>query len=438
MESDDDGPPSPAPSKFELFGGYVKRRYDNRLFPHQIKALQLLEKWFLDKDTTCKTAVVVMPTGSGKTGVICCLPYTLGAVAKDVKNLDLQKPVLIVSPDLAIQDQLEKNLHPVAGADEAFLSRRKIVPKNRGDIIPNVRKIDQTKELCGDILGSGSKNIILTNAQKWHVRASSTMTSWEELKEDTFSIVIVDEAHHLPAPQWKRIINKFSKHAKVAFFTATPFRSDGRAITDSIGLDGYAYRLERAEAIRRNIIRDTQFHQLPLDGDVTPEATAVNVMILQKVNTILNQKNKFSLPGGKQHMAIAIVKDKAGADSVALIWNESAGYGKAAAYHSDCSKRDRESIMEKLYKGELRLLVIVAMLLEGFDFPPISVAAIITHIQSPVKFAQFIGRAQRVVRAPPDQEEQGGIADIVTHEYYEQSTNYDMFVKERLIPAAEP
>ena len=222
MESDDEGPS--LPSKFELCGEYVRKRYDNRLFPHQTEALQSLERWFLDKDTTSKTAVVVMPTGSGKTGIICCLPYTLGAVAKDVRNLDLQKPVLIVSPDLAIQDQLEKNLHPVqdAGRDEAFLLKRGIVPMKRSDIIPNVRKINSPKELREDILGSGSKNIILTNAQKWHIRGSSNMI-WEELKEDTFSIVIVDEAHHLPAPQWQRIINKFSKHAKVVFFTATPF-----------------------------------------------------------------------------------------------------------------------------------------------------------------------------------------------------------------------
>ena len=190
------------------------------------------------------------------------------------------------------------------------------------------------------------------------------------------------------------------------------------------------------EAIRRNIIRDTQFH--PLD-QVTTEVTTIIAMILQEVDTILKKKNMACpLPGGNKHMAIAIVNDKAEADSLARMWNDSAGYGKAAAYHSDCRKRDLDSVMEKLHKGELQLLVIVAMLLEGFDFPPISVAAIITHIQSSVKFTQFIGRAQRVVRAPPDPEEQGGIADIVTHAYYEQSRNYTMFVEEHLIPAAEP
>lgn len=37
---------------------------------------------------------------------------------------------------------------------------------------------------------------------------------------------LVDEAHHLPASQWQEIIDKFKKHAKIVFFTATPTRAD--------------------------------------------------------------------------------------------------------------------------------------------------------------------------------------------------------------------
>ena len=42
-------------------------------------------------------------------------------------------------------------------------------------------------------------------------------------------------------------------------------------------------------------------------------------------------------------------------------------------------------------------VIIVKMLLEGFDHPPVSTAAICTNIHRPIKLAQFIGRAQRVM-----------------------------------------
>ena len=135
-------------------------------------------------------------------------------------------------------------------------------------------------------------------------------------------------------------------------------------------------------------------------------------------------------------MAIAIARDKAGADELAKMWNEKPGYGAAEAYHSALNKGVRSKIMKMLQEGKLQLLVVVEMLLEGFDFPPISVAAIATGIRSPVKFSQFIGRAQRVVRAPLVIE-QNGIAHIITHAHYKQSENYKAFEEELLIPAVD-
>jgi len=427
-------------SKFEKQGRAVTISYrevdemgNSKLFEHQIDALDCLEKWFTDVKRTKTTAVVVMPTGSGKTGVICCLPYTLGAVAKSINGLDLQRPILIVSPDLAIQEQLEMNLHPVkhAKAGEAFLLKRKIVPeKFRSMVMPRVKKVDSPSELRVDILES--HEIILANAQKWHIRPTRVGILWEDLKEDTFSIVIVDEAHHLPAPQWKRIIDKFSMHAKIVFLTATPYRADGLAISNYIEQVGLAYHLKLSDAIERNIIRKTEF--VELRGQVEGGQDA-DLQILQKVAEILDQKNEHHpLPGRNKHVAIAAAQYQDHAEYLALMWNNTMPHGNtAAAYHSRLREIDRERIMKRLKDGELKLLVIVAMLLEGFDYPPISVAAITTGIKSPVKFAQFIGRAQRLVRFA-GLTEQDGTAHIVTHTFYKQSKNYVKFKEEVLIP----
>lgn len=74
------------------------------------------------------------------------------------------------------------------------------------------------------------------------------------------------------------------------------------------------------------------------------------------------------------------------------------------------------------------------MLQEGFDHPPISIAAILTNIGSAPKFVQFIGRAQRIYRSQDGQEAPGICADIITHKFYhKQEGHYQKFVREELI-----
>ena len=49
-----------------------------------------------------------------------------------------------------------------------------------------------------------------------------------------------------------------------------------------------------------------------------------------------------------------------------------------------------------VYANRVKLVAIIGSVLEGFDHPPISMAAILTKMVSPVKFTQFMGRAQRI------------------------------------------
>ena len=68
------------------------------------------------------------------------------------------------------------------------------------------------------------------------------------------------------------------------------------------------------------------------------------------------------------------------------------------------------------------------MLLEGFGYPPLSIASIVTRMKSPVKFTQFIGRVQQLVQqlvrwTRPDgteQIEENVNADVFTHKHFKQ------------------
>lgn len=84
--------------------------------------------------------------------------------------------------------------------------------------------------------------------------------------------------------------------------------------------------------------------------------------------------------------------------------------------------------------NKVKLVVVVDMLREGFDYPPISIAAIMTKTVSPVKFAQFIGRAQRIVRGHQGPESEEIFSDVVTHSYFQQEENYQAYESEEFIP----
>ena len=439
-DSDDSDIPPPQPLLVDK-GEKISRRFNRHLFKQQVTALDRISDWFANPEKTQKTAVIAMPTGSGKTGVICCLPYRLGADVASGKlvGVDLNKPILVIAPGIPILNQLHNELELTN--NNTFLVQKHILRETELHAHYNVKRILTSNDIQQQALEK--VEIVLVNAQKGQGRGARDIPTWNDLDWDLFSVVIVDEAHHLPAPQWSKIVERFKVHAKVVFFTATPYRSDKREITADINTDGLTYYLPRQEAIDSNIIRRTRLTCVPAElvtrYDGGQRRLEMAEMTLRSAKMMIDEKNRSQrLPGGKLHMAILAAYSIEEANVIADKWNESFPDDppSAAPMHSGLKKEERKEIEMRLKSGQLKLIVIVQMLLEGFDHPPISIAVIATRIRSPVKFAQFIGRAQRVVRCDAGVE-QRGVANIITHQYFEQNENYELFKSESLIPISE-
>ena len=84
----------------------------------------------------------------------------------------------------------------------------------------------------------------------------------------------------------------------------------------------------------------------------------------------------------------------------------------------------RRSILTKFEEGEIRVLVIVGKLLEGFDRKHVSVAAIARNVapSSRVLFAQFVGRAVRKFDSNDNV-----TTMVVSHKIFNQKVNFDQF-----------
>lgn len=415
------------------------RECKEKLLLHQYEALTNLREWFCKRKEK-RRALVSMPTGSGKTGVICCLPYFLAEEipGEDGKEVSFEKPILVIAPNVEIASQLEQQIMVSADGQEEqnFLLRREIVPiDQQRDVLPSGVRVEKTADVSKQEY-LRNKEVVIANAQKF------LEDSWEEnLSDDLFELVIVDEAHHFPAETWSRIIRKFETHALVVFFTATPFRSDHETVVEP----PFAYHLTLSEARHNRIIRQTRLDELPVELQTRDQDTDDPKighdqvrMILEKVKDVQDKKNSEQpLPGNVPHMAIAICKDKEAANHAVEMWNAHFGDRSAIGFHSGMRKQQLLKMKKKIENNKVKLVVVVAMLQEGFDHPPISIAAIMTKIVSPVKFVQFIGRAQRIVRRGGHKESPDIRADITTHVSYQQKENYLKFESENFIDISE-
>jgi len=282
--------------KFNRYSYYIEENSAGKLLGPQSEALQRLQEFFADQSQTGRIGLVSMPTGSGKSGIISCLPYFLGKLGlnppptpdDDPEGEPLHrfnKPVLVIAPDLAIASQLDGKLTISADAadDENFLLARKIVTEEDDDdqeVLPQGVKIQETAHL-GNPKFLRNKDLVIANAQKF------LQGNWEEvLPDDIFKLVIVDEAHHHPAKTWRRIIRKFKHHAMVVFLTATPFRADGRRVVEDEEGD-MVYRLSLEDARTNRIIRRINWLQL-VSGDTNLHN--IFSIILERVKSIQQSK----------------------------------------------------------------------------------------------------------------------------------------------------
>jgi len=397
------------PSKFDYYGESVFENAKPKLYRNQLEALQGVLHFFAQPKNEGKPAIVVMPTGTGKSGVIVLLPYCLHV-----------KRMLILTPSVEICDQIARDFgEGEQGLKAAFLTRLGIIStEDASECLPSVAVISETSLLNDSALKS---DVLISNAHKFSPRCVHEGGWAEELRPEQYELVVVDEAHHLPSETWKVVTDHFmqSPTCKLVFLTATPKRSDGKRITTLIEEVDYAYIYTRADAVKDGIIRDAEFLETQ-SPDMSMDGAFM--VISRAIKDTLEAKNR-DFPLARGHRALAITKDINDADRFSLFCSH-VGL-RAAPYHGDILPRERDNTKDHFENGELEVLIVVGMLLEGYDFSPISISAIATPISSSVKFQQFIGRALRKDR----DETIGTKATIITHQLFGQKSIYDKYLR---------
>jgi superfamily II DNA or RNA helicase len=315
-------------------------------------------------------------------------------------------------PNLTIKETVRRAI-AAESPDNVYLVR---------GILDNVRDLPRYA-VIGD--GDTPEDVILADIVLANVQQ---MPAWLPLFEsDTFDMVLVDEGHHVPADTWQQILQKFPK-AKRVYFTATPYRSDGRQI---YGREVYRYPL--AEAIAQGFVKnvvalDAVPEKLTFTLDGVEQALTLeqllqmreqdwfskSVALSEACNRSIVEKCVSALVEqcrtGTRHQIIAAACSIRHAEQVARLF-EAAGV-KATIVHSKLPWEERERRLDAFHAGRIACVVQVGLLGEGYDHPNISIAAIFRPYRSLAAYAQFIGRAMRAI---PHAKPGDNVAYVITH-----------------------
>ena len=376
--------------------------------PQKQAYYKIYKHFMLDGKTS--HAVVVLPTGVGKTGVIGIVPFQI-----------CKGRILIITPQLAVKETVIDSLN--AADHNNFWNTRKVLSSMEDMPVMAEYAGKKTHE---SVLNSAS--VIVLNIHKLQDRLESSLL--KVVPKDFFDMIIVDEAHHSTANTWIEALNYFSD-AKVVKLTGTPIRSDGEKISGELV---YEYKLSQAMAngyvkslVKSDFIADdieficdenedrvySEKEILEIkDEDWVSRTVAYSErcsrQVVEESLKILKDKQRSSdLP----HKIIAVACSISHAEKILLLYKEKGI--NAEVVHSGLSYQKIDEVKNDIKNNRIQVIVHVGMLGEGYDHKYLSIAAIFRPFRSALPYEQFIGRILRYI--PDGISLEDNIARVVSH-----------------------
>lgn len=193
------------------------------------------------------------------------------------------------------------------------------------------------------------------------------------------TMLIVDEAHHLPSDDWSQLISEQYPRAFLVGATATPERGDGRGM-GSVGFRRIVTTLTVREAIEQDYLVKPDV--LRPDRALGPGELAQDVITAYRTHAMGTKAISF-------HPSVEV------AIQMACRFRDEAGI-PAAAVWGDMPAKDRARIIVEFAAGKLRVLTSVAVLTEGFDVPDVETVIIARGYGTAGGMLQAIGRGLRL------------------------------------------
>ena len=298
-----------------------------------------------------KAALLVMPTGAGKTVVFSQI--TQSAVDKN-------NNVLILVHRRELIKQASEKLAAI-NVDHGIIAakfKHKDSPIQIASVQTLVRRLDTTKF--------------------------------------TPSLIIIDEAHHAVAGSWSKIINYYPD-AILLGVTATPCRLDGRGLKEFF--DQLILGPTIPELVEQGYLSPHRVYSAPkpveldglrtLAGDFAKDDLALTMNEYTIKGDIVAHWQKYA----SELPTVVFCVNIEHAEAVVQKFNES--NIKAGIITGEMKTDDRDQVINDLSNGSTQVLVSVDVISEGFDLPQVSCAILLRPTKSEGLYMQQVGRILR-------------------------------------------
>ncbi len=383
---------------------YYRTHYPDLRFPiataagqSGLRKAQLGALWGVASHFTVRQepALVVMPTGSGKTAVVTLVPFLLQA-----------ERVLVITSNRPVRGQITSE----------FKTQRTLI--NLG-VVPDVTTPGpKVKEITSRVPSAeGWANLKDFDVVVAHPSSvSPALGGVAAPPPDLFDVVLVDEAHHQPADTWNAILAAFPTSRR-AFFTATPTRRDRKQIQARLV---YAYSVAAAQA--DGFFGTMRFIPVqPQPGEQSDVAVA----------RAAAEQVRVDREAGLKHCLLVRTDEKAQAEKLSELYRQTTPQLRLDVVHSGRPYKTITKTLEKLKREELDGIICVDMMSEGFDFPRLKIAAIHIPHRSLEVTLQFVGRFARTNDAPIGEAKFLAVPSEIASEVsrlYSESVEWDTLV----------
>lgn len=398
---------------------------NNKLRTPQIEAYINIKEYFQQNPTG--EALVVLPTGTGKSGLISIAPF-------DVSD----GRVLIITPGLITRDSIKKTQDALQ--DNFWINH---------DIIFSIDNLPVLVEYESDVSDEHLKqsHIIFSNIHKLSSSRATSLIS--RVPPDFFDMIIIDESHHAPAESWKKVLEYFS-NAKKLHVTGTPYRGDNQELPGQKIHETSLSEVMRAKYVKLLRKETVNAHELYFTLPESPnkQLTLEEVLefkeqewiekcislskdcSLDVIDRSIKQFNylKESSPT-VPHKILAVGCSIKHAEDIAA-WYKDKGMS-VVIIHSNMSHEEQQETLMKIENHQCNVVVSVNMLMEGYDHRYLTILALFRPYRSINAFAQIIGRVLRVI---PNNEikafEIDNNAVVIFHEQAGLNKMWNIFQKE--------
>jgi superfamily II DNA or RNA helicase len=323
---------------------------------YQRDAIEVVERYLGSNSNN--QAMVKMPTGTGKTGVI--------AAVSQICNGN----VLIIVPNAILPGQIKKEI------DIDFWT--KIGYGELGSKKP-VTVIDDDKVIDGLTYDKEQINIITIQRLLALKSNQNGVIFFNKICENT-DIIIFDEGHRELAEMWSEVVSCFK--CKKILFTATPYRNDKLLFkTDEM----YTYRYKIKDALNDKMICNIVFHKIPVEYK-NPEYLDQLVDMILELAEIQHGKLLIRIDN---HLSIKQLVNNLNNKKKTL----------AAGFHSNFNIDDNifNEGKEIFNVRDLYSIYIHSdMLIEGLDFPELNSLVMLNSFNNAKSFVQQVGRILRI------------------------------------------